>query len=156
MDRLGLQILVSEMSQDLSILQESSRNAALRINESHDGHLEACGYELHRFYNVLEKSLEPLCRTFENHFEKKGDYHERLLERLHLEIPEVRPAFLPPDYKNILRELKGFRHVFRHAYDLKLRHERLLELTKHAQTVAREFPDWLKKFEESVLPHLKN
>jgi hypothetical protein len=150
MDRLGLQILISEIQQDAGILRQSSQNASLRIQESHPGHLEACGYELHRFYNVLEKTLERLCQAFENHFEKKGDYHERLLDRLQIEIPGVRPAFIPPAYKNILRELKGFRHVFRHAYDLELRQDRLLELTRHAQVISDVFPQWLKIFEADI------
>jgi hypothetical protein len=154
MDRLGLQILLSEMLQDASILRQSSENASLRIHETHPGHLEACGYELHRFYNVLEKSLERLCQAFENHFEKKGDYHERLLERLQLEIPEVRPAFLPATHKTLLRELKGFRHVFRHAYDLELRQDRLLELTHHAQVICEAFPDWIRRFEATIKTQL--
>jgi len=111
---------------------------------------------LHRFYNVFEKSLERLCLTFENHFEKKGDYHERLLERLHLGIAEVRPAFIPVSYKNILRELQEFRHVFRHAYDLELRQDRLLELTEHAQTIAKAFPHWVRAFESMVHADLEN
>jgi hypothetical protein len=155
MDRLGLQILLSEMFQDASILKQSSDNASLRIQETHPGHLEACGYELHRFYNVLEKSLERLCQAFENHFEKKGDYHERLLERLLLDIPEVRPAFLPVTHKTVLRELKGFRHLFRHAYDLELRQDRLLELTHHAHAISQAFPTWLKHFEATVKTKLE-
>src|SRR5437868_1156927 len=50
------------------------------------GHLEACAYELARFYNILEKMLERICDGFENHLEKRGDYHERLLQRLNLEL----------------------------------------------------------------------
>jgi len=154
--RLGLRVLISEMEQDASILRPSSENACLRVQEKHSGHLEACGYELHRFYNVFEKSLERLCLTFENHFEKKGDYHKRLLERLHLGITEVRPAIIPVSYKNILRELQEFRHVFRHAYDLELRQDRLLELTQHAQTIAKAFPHWVRAFESMVQADLEN
>lgn len=150
MDRLGLQILVSEMLQDSAILKQAADKANVRIHETHAGHLEACGYELHRFYNVLEKSLERVCESFENHFEKKGDYHEKLLERLQLEIPDVRPAFIPATYKSILRELKGFRHVFRHSYDLELRQDRLLALSHLAQDVCLAFPTWITNFESSV------
>ncbi len=155
MDRLGLGILISEMAQDALILKLSSQKASQRIREDHPGHLEACGYELHRFYNVLEKSLERLCQAFENHFDKKGDYHERLLERLQLEIPQVRPAFIPPTYKNALRELKGFRHLFRHAYDLEFRPDRLLELTAHAEKISVQFPLWIKAFQTQLEPKLE-
>jgi hypothetical protein len=156
MDRLGLHVLISEMTQDGSILQESSDKASQRIRESHPGHLEACGYELHRFYNVLEKSLERLCRAFENHLDKKGDYHEKLLERLQMEIPEVRPAFIPPNYKNELRELKGFRHLLRHTYDLQLRQDRLEELANHAKNISAQFPRWLDLFKAKVEPELES
>ncbi len=74
-----------------------------------------------RLYNVFEKILERLCRGFENHFDERDDYHERLIQRLALALPGIRPAFIPQDALRNVRELKGFRHLVRHAYDLEFR-----------------------------------
>ncbi len=80
---------------------------------------------MNRFYAVSERMLERICEGFENHFKKSGNYHEKLLQRLALELPGLRPAFLPPDALPALSELRRFRHLVRHAYDLSLRAVRL-------------------------------
>lgn len=50
-------------------------------------------------------------------------------ERLRLDIPGIRPAVLrePDAFKN-LDELRGFRHIFRHAYSYGLDDERIFFL----------------------------
>ncbi|MBM3954050.1 MAG: hypothetical protein FJ309_05475 [Planctomycetes bacterium] len=146
MDRIGLSILEQELAADAAVMAEAARLAAERLADEHPGHLSACGYELNRLYNVLEKSFERLCTAFENHFEKSGDYHERLLERVSLDLPGIRPRFVPADHRSPLRELKSFRHFFRHAYEATLRGDRLAELVGHARSVAAAFPDWSRRF----------
>ena len=42
-----------------------------------------------------------------------------------LEIPKIRPAVLPSDLRAFLNDLRGFRHVFRHAYEFELDSEKL-------------------------------
>jgi hypothetical protein len=90
MDRIGLAILEQELKADAVVMAEAARLAGERLADEHAGHLSACGYELNRMYNVLGKSFERLCEAFENHFEKASDYHERLLERMSLDLPGVR------------------------------------------------------------------
>jgi len=146
MDRIGLAILEQELAADATVMAEAARLAAERLADEHAGHLSACGYELNRFYNVLEKSFERLCEAFENHFEKAGDYHERLLERVSLDLPGIRPRFLPAEQRSRVRELKSFRHFFRHAYDPILRADRLAELVTAASDVSAAFPEWVCHF----------
>lgn len=146
MDRVTLEILSTELRQDAAVMAEAARLAGERLRAGFPGSLEASGYELHRLYNVVEKAFERVCVTFENHFDKSGDYHERLIERISLAIPEVRPAFLPIEERMSVRELKGFRHLFRHTYDLQLRKDRLTELVDVAHRVANSFPTWAAAF----------
>jgi hypothetical protein len=150
MDAPGLTILLKELEADCAVARDAARKAALRLNESAPGHLEACAYELGRLYNVIERMLERICFEFENHLEQRGDYHERLLQRLSLDLDGIRPAFLPRDQVSQLRELKGFRHVMRHAYDLTLRADRLAELAGIAERVADQLPDWCRTFGDKV------
>jgi uncharacterized protein YutE (UPF0331/DUF86 family) len=49
-----------------------------------------------------------------------------------------------------LSELRGFRHVFVHAYDLRLDPEKLALLLKYARQVSEEFPALIEKFILSV------
>jgi hypothetical protein len=132
MDAAGLTILLRELEADFAVAKDAADKAAFYLKQNSAGRLEACAYELSRFYNVLERMLERICESFENHFEKRGDYHERLIQRLMLDLPGIRPSFIPSDQAPDLRELKGFRHVMRHAYDLILREDRLIELVQIA------------------------
>ncbi|MFM8434432.1 MAG: hypothetical protein ACKOBP_03700 [Planctomycetia bacterium] len=154
MDRVGLAILEREFRADAAVMAEAARLARERLTDEHTGHLSACGYELNRFYNVLEKSFERLCAAFENHFEKTGDYHERLLERVSLDLPGIRPRFLPEEHRAQVRELKSFRHFFRHAYDPILRSDRLAELVGDAGRVSAAFPEWIHSFCETIRAEL--
>ena len=76
MDRIGLEILHQELIADARVLQDSALAARARVAQTFTGSTEACGYQLNRFYNILERGFERICESFENHFEKRGDYHE--------------------------------------------------------------------------------
>jgi len=150
MDATGLRILLRELESDCEVALDSAQKAALRIQEDSPGHLEASAYELGRLYNVVERMFERVCEEFENQFEKRGDYHEKLIQRLSLDLPGIRPALIPKNWLQDVRELKGFRYVMRHAYDLTLRSERLLELTRIAQRLTTNLPGWCIEFGEKV------
>lgn len=124
MDAAGLIILEKELATDSAVARDAAVKASLCLTGNNRGHLEACAYELARCYGVFERMLERICEAFENHFEKRGDYHEKLLQRLSLDLSSIRPAFIPPEHLAGIRELKGFRHVVHHAYDLVLRQDR--------------------------------
>lgn len=94
--------------------------------------------------------LERICRGFENRFERSGNYHEKLLQRLALDLPGLRPAFLPTDAVAELSELRRFRHLVRHAYDLTLRADRLGELVDTAKRMSAAPPGWCDRFAAAV------
>ena len=150
MDPVAIQILEDGWRKDARVLQGAVDTMRSCLAEDSRGRLAATAYELNRFFNVLEKSFERLCETFENHFEKDGSYHERLIERMELEISGIRPAFLPPEALPAVRELKGFRHVMRHAYELELDPERIARFVDDADTISRSFPAWCEAFLREV------
>ncbi len=108
MDSVGLSILLKEIEADCAVIHLAAGKAEARVRDHGEGRLEACAYELARLYNILEKILERICRDFENHFDKRDDYHERLIQRLALALPGIRPEFIPKNGISALRELKGF------------------------------------------------
>ena len=140
----------TELKMDCGVMRDAAQKAAARVRQESPGHLEACAYELARFYNTFERMLERICDEFENHFDKRGDYHEKLLQRLSLSLEGFRPHFIPPEALNGLRELKGFRHLVRHAYDLTLRPDRLAELSDLADEIAGELQSWCIAFGKKV------
>src|ERR1700726_3529916 len=117
MDAAGLTILLKELDMDCGVVRDAAQKAAQRVRQESAGSLEACAYELARFYNTFERMLERIAEQFENHFDKRGDYHEKLPQRLSLGFEGIRPAFIPSKILPDLRDLKGFRHLVRHAYD---------------------------------------
>ena len=150
MDTVGLSVLVTEIEIDCAVIQAAARKAELRLSETTDGRLEACAFELARLYNVFERILESICTGFENHLEKKGDYHEHLIRRLAATLPGLRPAFIPSDMVEAVRDLKGFRHRVRHAYVIVFEEDRLKRLVNRARQLAEQFPAWTKGFDEQV------
>ena len=86
------------------------------------------GYLLHNLYGALEDLLQEVAKTFENRLEDPARDHRELLQRMHLDIPGIRPRLLHTPGYQLLNELRGFRHIFRHAYDYELDEVRLRQL----------------------------
>jgi len=103
-----------------------------------------------RFYTVFERMLENICEAFENHFERQGDWHEKLLARLSLDLPGLRPAFFPEHMLADVWEIKRFRHLIRHAYDLVLREDRLRELVAIVERIDAAMLEWCANFSRAV------
>jgi hypothetical protein len=55
---------------------------------------------------------------------------------LSIAIPGIRPALFSAELATDLQELRGFRHVIRHAYDLTLRKDKVLPVIDAAERVA--------------------
>lgn len=86
------------------------------------------GYTLHNLYSALERLFERIARTFENQVEDVSRYHAELLRRMMLDVPQVRPAVLSRASYDLLNELRAFRHLFRHGYEVELEPERVERL----------------------------
>lgn len=150
MDRIALQILEDGWEQDARVMQRAIEILQTRLCESAESRWAAAAFEINRTYNILEKAFERLCETFENHLEKTGRYHDTLIERVTLDLKGIRPAFLPADAVRDVRELKGFRHLFRHAYDLDLDPVRIAAAAENAARVVAHFDGWCKSFLAAV------
>jgi hypothetical protein len=83
---------------------------------------------MHDIYNALENSFRQISLSFENHEHGQKGWHRELLNKMFLDIRSLRPAVLPEQVRSVLGELLGFRHVFRHAYELKLDNARTVAL----------------------------
>ena len=101
--------------------------------EKHEAAVEAvesAGYWMHNLYCAFEDLFKLVAGFWENNLITNGEFHIHLLKRMLVEIEGVRPALLTNASYKILNELRGFRHVFRHAYSYGLDNERVSALLR--------------------------
>jgi uncharacterized protein YutE (UPF0331/DUF86 family) len=146
MDGIALKTLREELLSDSRMVADACQKAAARFGRGDDIGYESCAHQLSRLYNAFEQSGLRVAKAFENNIDDERGWHSALLNRLTIGIAGVRPVFVPAELKLPLSELKGFRHVFVHAYDLQLDPEKLALLLKYARQVAEIFPALIEKF----------
>ncbi len=87
-------------------------------------------YLMHNLYNAWEDMFKEISVCFENNVERSSGFHKNILLRMKISIPGIRPQILSDGSCDLLNEMLGFRHVFRHAYNYNLDPERLQQLRK--------------------------
>jgi hypothetical protein len=92
--------------------------------------VESVGYWMHNLYCAFEDLFKMVAGFWENSLGANGEYHIHLLKRMLIEIEGVRPGLLSSVGYRLLNELRGFRHVFRHAYSYGLDKERVSALLR--------------------------
>lgn len=97
-----------------------SHVSQFNFNNLSPAELDSLGYSLHNIFNALENCFEQISSSFENHVHDHSRWHRELLEKMFLDIKPLRPAVLPEQLRPLLADLLGFRHVFRHSYELKI------------------------------------
>lgn len=92
----------------------------------------ALAYTIHNLYNAVENYFLRIAKFFENHLEA-ATWHRDLVNRMAVEIEDLRPPLLPRESLADFHELRGFRHVFRSLYDTPLDPEKVALANKRVQ-----------------------
>ena len=150
MDHVALQTLREEMLEDCRIAVDAFSKAAARFERHEEVAFEGCAHHLCRMYNAVEQMALRVAKVFENNIDDEQGWHSALLNRLAIKIEGMRPALFPQDLKPPLQELKAFRHVFVHAYELELDPDKLSLLLKYARQVADRLPVLVEQFIRQV------
>lgn len=150
MDDVGLATLWDEMKKDCEVAATAYALAVARIEEPGPAGLESCAHYLTRLFNIIEQMSLRVAKAFENHIDDEKGWHADLIRRMNLSISGVRPALFPHEIAQELHELRMFRHVFNHAYDLRLDPDKLRLLLKYAGTVAPQLAGRARTFVEAV------
>ena len=87
--------------------------------------VESTGYWLHNLYSAFEDLFKLTAGFWENNVKTNGDFHINLLKRMLMHIEQVRPPLISEESYRFLNEIRGFRHVFRHAYSFGMDDERV-------------------------------
>ena len=138
------------MLDDCRVVVEALAKAGRRFERNEEVAYEGCAHQLCRLFNAFEQMGLRVAKAFENSIDDEKGWHGALLNRLAIQIGGVRPALIPPELKLPLNELKAFRHVFVHAYELELDPEKLALLLKYARQVADRLPGLVEVFVRQV------
>ena len=109
------------------------------------------GYTIHNIYNLLENYFLRISKFFENDLDK-ALWHRELVNRMTIEIKDVRPRLFERKLANKINELRAFRHVFRYIYQSELDVKKLQDLNKQVPKIIKE----LKKCHQLFIKNLRN
>ena len=150
MDRIGWVTLRAEVMDDIRAATEAAALARDRFSTGGPTGLESCAYQLVRVFNIIEQMGLRVAKAFENHLDDERGWHTQLVHRLAIQVPGVRPAFYRPEILPAVRDLRGFRHVVHHAYDLELDADRIAIVLRHAEDATRMLPAMADQFFQTV------
>ena len=112
--------------------------------------VESTGYWLHNLYSAFEDLFKLTAGFWENNLKTNGDFHVNLLKRMLVHIEQVRPALISEASYQFLNELRGFRHVFRHAYSFGMDDERVSFLLYRVLKKKELLMQDLQKFRKAI------
>jgi len=119
MDSNKLILLKVDLEGQIKIIEKINQKLLNRVavlKDDDEAMLESIAYQIHNLYCATEDLLKIVASCFENNISNPSQWHSLLLQRMTMEIPNIRPAFLSENSHTILNSLRGFRHFFRHAY----------------------------------------
>ncbi|MGO8881870.1 MAG: hypothetical protein ACLPVO_01525 [Desulfomonilaceae bacterium] len=140
---------VKEIDQIYEVLQ--SRTSEVPKRPMPDEVIESIGYWLHNLYCAYEDLFKIVCSFWENNISSASGYHTSLLKRMVFGIEGIRPALLSEESFRILDQLRGFRHVFRHAYSHGLEKERINALLNKLKSSRSTIENDLRSFRQAVI-----
>lgn len=147
MDRKEIYLLKSDLAERYKTIDRIYKIILERQNtfkNTVEG-VEGIAYHLHSLYGSYEQLFEVVAHFFENQI--GGDrYHANLLRRMATEIEGIRPALISEPIRNLLHELQGFYHFFRHAYGEELDVEKIERVLQIAIQLKKPFYQEMENF----------
>lgn len=126
----------------------------LRSDLSNEDLTNSLAYKIHNLYSAYEDMFKLIAGVFENQIEDFSRFHAGLLKRMFIAIEGIRPNLLSESSYKLLDELRGFRHVFRHAYSYKLDAERIIKIAEKSLKLKNIFIEDFEKFKGKLLSSL--
>lgn len=145
-------ILTSSIRRDLeAIATIYSELERFPLTMDTDGDtLIVIAYHLYNLYNAFENIFQNIAAVFENSADDVERWYAQLLERMRLDVIPLRPAVIDDVAYDALDELRRFRHLFRHAYSVKLDPRRLQLVMHEALALKAIYGSQLEQFVDFV------
>jgi len=131
-------------------LSVDKKSELLKRNIDNEDLTNSLAYKLHNLYSAYEDMFKLIAAFFENQIEDMAKYHTDLLKRMLIEIEGIRPNILSEESFKVLDELRGFRHVFRHAYSYELDAERIVGLAGKSMRLKHSFAKDFEDFRDKL------
>ncbi|MCK4797329.1 MAG: hypothetical protein KAT05_08100 [Spirochaetes bacterium] len=142
-NKISFSRLVSELKSDINIMEELYEKYKM-INKK-IGHINpdefdwaSLGYTIHNLYNLLENYFLRISKFFENDLPTLS-WHKELVDRMTIEIDDVRPALFDRKLEKEISELRAFRHIFRNIYQSELDTDKLKGISKKIPEIIERF-----------------
>lgn len=148
-----LVILKSEIKRDLEKLAgllekfESSHQEYNRQKKY--AFLVEAAFYVNQIYTGFERIFQNVSDCFENTIDEKS-WHKSLLERMVLDLENIRPPVISESNLRCLDELRAFRHFFRHAYDLDLQEKKFSIVASSVHELKKNYQEDLGKFVQFI------
>ena len=107
--------------------------------------LVEASFYANQLFSGFERMFKNIAKTFENNVATDG-WHKALLQRMALEIQDIRPAVISEESLQSLNELRAFRHFFRHAYDMDIDKEKFKIVAHKVKLLSCSFKKDLNNF----------
>jgi hypothetical protein len=153
--------LANDLAQELAKLQElvaAIHDAESRVEsrELADYDLRARGSILHDLYHGMEsiclrifKAIDDKEKATKSKLDQNR-WHQELIERVSNPLPAIRPAVLTTQTAKRMKDFRGFRHVFHHAYGTELDWEQMQPLWDNAISMLNTFTTDIEQFIASL------
>lgn len=106
-----------EELQEIEKLIDRTEQGWLRAKSTGDDlYLDGVALNLHGIYTGFERIFELIATHIDQTRPEGKNWHHELLRQMAAEIPMVRPPVISIESRNLLDELRGFRHVVRNVY----------------------------------------
>lgn len=110
---------------DIQRIHQKLLDRVKKLTVNDEAILESIAYQIHNLYCATEDLLKIVASCFENNISSSSQWHSLLLQRMSMDIPNIRPAFLSANSLTILNNLRSFHNFFRHAYSATIEYDQL-------------------------------
>ena len=97
-------------------------------------------------YTGLESILEAIANEIDGYMPQGDSTHANLVDGMAVEVSEVRPAVLNERTRELMHNVRRFRHVVRHRYALELKTNDVAKNFREVRKLAHEFEKDYRRF----------
>lgn len=148
--------LVGQLDHILKALQMTVKEAETKAQEFSKKDptpfdLRGIGSLLHDFYTVIEDIFEVVAGDVNGGLPEGTAWHKKLLGKMAIPIPGLRPAVISEELRWKLDEYLRFRHVFRNVYGYLLDWKRIQPLLENLDSVYQQFTQEIALFRSFLM-----
>ncbi|MBC7321218.1 hypothetical protein H5T89_11315 [bacterium] len=139
-------------SLDIIVSEAVEKHMEFSFREPDRFSLRALGSLIHDFYTNIEDIFELISVDINGaKILDTFDWHKRLLTRMAIPIPDVRPPLISEELKIQLEEYLKFRHGFRNVYGYLLEWKRMKPLLDNLESAYKSFRKEIEDFKKFLL-----